>query len=624
MYLTIARFVPFAKIICAMSVCAEPCLPALKAALADPSVSVSAPKKQCPQTHSLIRWLKAKSGGATFQEIAEFMKEHPQWPFQETLQKNAEAALARASLSDSQIIDWFAKFSPLTCQGVECYVDALRRAGRSGEAKKVVAAVWPKVEMTESQQQNMCVKYASLLTPHDHFARSSHLLNQDHSLGEKLIAHLPEKFRIILRARLIFKNNLKNKVGDPENRFSRLTHEQRQDPGLIYDYLRSLRAAEENKGMAAVFEKFSDHLDPQLVVRERHILTRRLMDEERYQDAYKVIKEHRLTKGEDFANSEWLAGWIALRGLKKPEIAEKHFRQLLENVSSPISVARATYWLGRTHDAQKQHKKAHECYSKAACHPGTYYGQLAHEKLQGEKPKVALAALKTPPEVQKKFHQRPFVIALKLLGKASAPDHHLMPFVLALSKDLSLQERPLLIELAAQLGSTSLAVHTTKHVTKTELPMIPQAFPLISKALKPHIKGDIAFVHAIIRQESRFQADAVSSAGAMGLMQIMPATAQQISKKFGVSYKKLTDTKSNVTLGSHHLKDLLEHYKGSHILAAAAYNAGAEAVNQWLEQYGDPRDPTVDTCDWVEKIPYAETRNYVQRVMENLHCYRGR
>lgn len=630
-HLTIPRIDPFAKIVF-MTICiispifaeSAPCTAALKQVLEDSSTSVTVPKKSCPQTYGVIGWLKAKRNNATFQEVATFLNEHPGWPFQETIQKNAEAALAKSPLPPAQTIAWFKKFPPVTAQGVELYADALKAVNKNEEAKNVVATAWKNLDLSADLQKKWFAKYGTHLTAQDHFVRASSLLNKDNSMGEKLISFLPEKYRQIMATRLTFKNHAQNKTSGAENGFTKLTALQQQDPGLIYDYLRYHRQLENNKAMAHIFDKYASHIDPALVVKERHILTRRFLDENNHQDAYKVIKMHGLTSGEDFANSEWLAGWIALRMLRKPDIAEKHFLHLHKNVSSPISVARATYWLGRTYEALNQKSKATDYFKKAADHPATYYGQLALEKLHGSKPKLTLKSVQASKDVAAKFNQRPFVIALKVLGAANAPEHQMLPFVLALAQSLSAQEQALLVDLAAKIGSPYFAVQATKHTAKKAIPLIPEAFPTLTKDLKPHIKGESAFVHAIIRQESRFQADAVSTAGAMGLMQIMPATGKEIARKFGVKYNKLSDKQSNVSLGSYHLKDLLGKYEGSYILAAAAYNAGADAVKKWIDTNGDPRHPHVDTCDWVEKIPYAETRNYVQRVMENLHCYRGR
>lgn len=603
------------------------CQPYLSQALtSDPTRVILPPEKTCPQTHNLVAWLKARRATPAYPAIAMFLNKNPAWPLQQALRKKAEEDLIDNSYPSKKVLRWFQQFPPLSTAGIEAYADSLLNLQNKESALKLIKTAWRTADLSMAQQKRWLSKYGSMLKATDHFARATFLLNEEKKQIDDLRPHLHQSQKALIETRLAFF------AKDPlaEKKLAALSKENAKaalkDPGLLYERVKWLRRLDRNTQMLAFIlsKEVRQYVPAELIWKERNLLTRRLMDEKRYADAYQLIKEHNLKNGEDFANGEWLAGWLALRFLDKPKQALIHFQTLYNNVKSPISIARAAYWIGRTFEALKKTTDAKTWFGKAQQHGATYYGQLAAQHLTGKNVSISVKTPTIPVADQKAFEAKPIIQLIHLLGKAGASTDQLEPFFLAaIEKGLQNHEQVLLIHLAHQYGDAYTRVLIAKKSTKTHAPLIPAAYPKLP--LQDHKKLAVApaVVHAIIRQESRFKADALSSAGAMGLMQLMPETAKRTAKKFDLPLKSLYRPDANVQIGSHHLKELMDKYDQSLILTAAAYNAGSTAVQNWIQIYGDPRAPDVDTHDWVELIPYAETRNYVQRVLENYHCYQG-
>jgi soluble lytic murein transglycosylase len=362
--------------------------------------------------------------------------------------------------------------------------------------------------------------------------------------------------------------------------------------------------------------------------------------------AYRIAAGHGLEQGLGFAEGEWLAGWLALRSLDRPGVAYRHFEHLSQGVSSPISLARSAYWAGEAARALAAHgaqgatasaeggakggnwlAKADDWYLKAAKHGTTFYGQLAARRLghavaietQGE-----TAAGPAPGAAARAaFEGREMVQAVRLLGELGQTKLH-KRFLLrlkALAEDA--EDFVLVAELARQQGRPDIAVRVAKEARKAGVLLFDDLFP--SRRLPETKSPEPALVLAVIRQESAFYTGAISGAGARGLMQIMPATARRVARQIKIRYsrkKLLSDPEYNLRLGRAYLAGLTEKYDGSYILALAAYNAGPARANRWMRDFGDPRTPEVDPVDWIESIPFNETRNYVQRILESLVVYR--
>jgi soluble lytic murein transglycosylase len=347
-----------------------------------------------------------------------------------------------------------------------------------------------------------------------------------------------------------------------------------------------------------------------------------------HQLAYRLVSNHGLTSGEAFADAEWLSGWLSLRFLNQPQRAAEHFSHLSENVSSPVSLSRALYWRAQAAEALGRRDEAEQMLSQAARFNFTYYGQLAATRGS------LTASLSLPDtsrisnEARTRFENRELVRALRLMAEVGAQrDFESIAFYLDDFLD-DPQEIELLAQMAREQSYHRTALRNAKAGLFRNVVATNAAYPLIDLPSYVQTGGrpEPALVFAIIRQESEFDASAVSHANAHGLMQLIPSTAQMQARRVGMTYQRsaLSDPQYNMTLGASHLADLIDDFGGSYVLAIAAYNAGPSRAREWIVDWGDPRSRSVDVVDWVELIPFAETRNYVQRVMENLQVYRHR
>ena len=345
--------------------------------------------------------------------------------------------------------------------------------------------------------------------------------------------------------------------------------------------------------------------------------------------AYKLATSHFQTDGADFAEAEWLAGWIALRKLNRPDEALRHFQTLYDNVSYPVSRARAAYWLARTYEVKEQNNTATRWYREAASYITCFYGQLAAGHLLESERK----SLPKEPEPSDKdvaaFEARDLTHVVRLLADFDDRRREVRSFMIAIARTAKTPiDWTLATRLAQDTGRYDLAVAISKLALQNGVVLSNSGYP----ALEPVNAAseqfpDPTILHAVVRQESAFDAEAISNAGARGLMQLMPETALRVARRLKMPFSKnrLTrDPTYNLRLGQAYLADMLGEYDGSLILALAAYNAGPVRVERWLETYGDPGPSIYDAIDWTESIPFSETRNYVQRVLENLAVYRSR
>jgi len=581
----------------------------------------------CPLSSRLILWLQLQNSlertNMSFSKVTTFLHNNPDWPLRDRIQSHAEENLKETD-NRSTIRKWFDENPPLTAKGATFYARALMKAGRQNAAKKVARNAWINFDFDATSLKSFWKEFKEYLSQEDHYRRVDRLLMREKTDAARVMfPWLNKNHKHLADARI----SLILKAGDVDSKVSKVPLNLTSDPGLVYDRIKWHRRKEHNTHMFALFETASQPKeDEELWWKERNLLIRRMMDDGRYKDAYDLAKNHGLTNGENFANGEWLAGWIALRMLKKPTVALEHFQILYENVKSPISIARAAYWASRAASALNRREEAQTWMAKAKVHPGTYYGQLAlRGSVTGATPPLHS---KRPPidgTLREKFESRTMVKAIQLLCTVGAK-HLIEPFGIKLSQELTDPgEQILLIELAAKACGPYYGVLASKKLPMKNVPLIEAAYPILPRQFqKDTNKTNSALVHAIIRQESRFKADAMSPAGAQGLMQLMPKTALQTAKKTKIRLGSLSDPNVNLPLGCAHLSELLDHFKGSMILSIAAYNAGVKAVESWLVKYGDPRHQGVDLIDWIETIPYAETRNYVQRVWENYAYYAQR
>ncbi len=588
-------------------------------------------------------WKKLVNEPASPTEIINFLSTHTEWPLKNLLTKKLEMALTGQE-NRQILISWFQDNPPLTAEGSFIYIKLLLNTGKRDEASALIKKTWVQNDFSPSMAKTFKSTFRGNISTEDDMKRVNRLLYKEDIKGaQEMLRWLSSSQQDLVKTRIAL-------IQEKTNANQSLANIKifiKDHPGLLFNQIKWNRRQKNNQKAMQLLQCLEKNTEESEYAdewwQERNILGRRMIEEKRFQDAYRVMQGHRLVSGENFANAEWLLGWLQLRFLNQTFEAYQRFQRLFEKVKTPISKARAAFWAGEAAKELGKTEQSNGWYKISSEHPATYYGQLSISRLNAQGIKLAsikkLMSLVPSPLVRKRFEERELVKVIRLISKTEKKEL-IAPFFIRLGHIIQdPAEHELLVDLAHNNGSSHAAVETAKKVSQLKAPMIKTAYPLLSTSLqkvihetnhsltlfssKKHLFN--SFVHAIIRQESRFNPNALSPAGAKGLMQLMPATAQREIKRTSSSKTaSLFDTKNNLTLGTSHISSLLNDYDGSLILAAAAYNAGKRAVSEWITLFGDPRNSTTDTISWIELIPYAETRNYVQRVMENFIIYQER
>lgn len=584
-----------------------------------------------PLPKRLVRWLDySRAGsGASFEEIALFIEQATDWPQPNALQRRAEEAIA-PSTPAGDIIAWFEKRSPLTVDGKTALGAALLDKGERERGVALLREAWVGGTFGVLQERQFLNRFRHHLRAEDDSARLDRLLwDQQLDAARRQILRVDAAHKQLAQARLA----LIGAKGNIQAALDKIPAGLRSDPGLVFERLRWLRRKEKYDDAIQILKSPpADLVRPDLWWPERALIARKAFQKGYISEAYQIVREHGLREGAGFAEAEWMAGWIALRFLEDKEVAYRHFKHLYETAQTSVTRARGAYWTGRAAEALGQPETAREWYRNAANFVTSYYGQLAAAKFdhEGQWP-LPSDPLPSPEDIEA-FNGHELAQAVNLLAEADASDL-IRPFILRLHE---LADRPGLKALAAGLAvrhaRTDLAVLVARRADREGVTLGTSGWPMPDhlKIETPNggVSPEKALVLALIRQESGFNEKAVSSAGARGLMQLMPATAKSLAKSLKVPYQKpqqLTANPAlNVKLGVAYLGQLLDIFNGSYIMALAAYNAGPGRVSKWSRDNGDPRDRDVDAIDWIEMIPFTETRNYVQRVMESLQVYRRR
>lgn len=555
-----------------------------------------------------------------FRGITQLLRESPDWPKQRTLRIAAEKAMPDG-LSDAEVTRWFDDFPPKTADGMERYLAALKRQGRTEDLKKNVSDWWRTSALTPDQQSLIYNTYGMYLTKTDHLARLNTQMAAKSFTNARTIARmLGHGYPALVEARVALAMN----AGTVERLVDSVPPNLRNDPGLMYERAKWRRINNFDIGAIEILHNQPPGVsNPEDWWVERQILARRLIERNDYKSAYLLVSDHRLDAGKSYAEAEFMSGWLALRYLKEPWKAFEHFEALYNKTETALSRSRGAYWAGRASDALKHPEIARQWYQTAAGNQTTFYGQLAIARLdQQYRPPQQKAPVKTVAG-QAEFNRLDMVQAARLLNQAGFRDDT-TEFLNALADKTTKPEHYLyLAELSRDLDHLQNAVKIAKKGLQKNIILMDHAFPTILQRMRS-VTIEWALVHALIRQESAFDYAALSPVGARGLMQLMPATAAETARKNGISLGKdgLSNPDKNVQLGSAYLKQLLNRYDGSYPLALAAYNGGMGRVDKWLNEYGDPRTGKVDIVDWIEQIPISETRNYVQRVLEAVYIYR--
>lgn len=577
-----------------------------------------------PLIPQLIRWLwlQTANSGASFEDIASFIETKPDWPAREALLRRAEEAMNGAT-GEGRIIAWFDAHPPETGLGLLRLGEALLRLGREAEAFPVMRRAWVDGNLALRDEKILWAEFGQRFSNADNAARADRLLwDGNIEAARRMLPRLDSDARRLVETRIALANN----VAGAEKLVAGLPAQLREDGGLAYDRLRWQRKRGMDDGVEALLYNAPDDLGrAEKWWVERHLRARKAMAEGRISEAYRLAAGHGLKGGSALAEAEWLAGWIALRLLQEPQTALKHFTKLQDSVRYPVSLSRAGYWLGRTHDALGNAEQARQSYAEAARHSTTFYGQLAAHAVNPGSPLELPESTQVSAETTRHFERREVVRVARILVELDQEDR-LRPFILRLVHTAdNPEEHKLVAQLARNLRRVDLAVTATKRSARQNIILVRESFPLVEPMLHTN-EPETALVLALSRQESEFNQFAVSPAGARGLMQLMPATAKGVAKEIKTTYQQASltnDAGYNVRLGAYYLNGLLQNWSSNYVLALAAYNAGEGRVRRWIRDWGDPRQPHVDVIDWIELIPFSETRNYVQRVLEGVQIYRA-
>ena len=589
-----------------------------------PVAEAMADKAKDPLLAKVVYWLDLMrfNSGHDFSDYADFMEENPDWPGQTSLQTQAEIAMP-SDLPVKKVLAFFGQREPVTFAGTTQLARALQAGGDKAQAAAVVRRGWVELDSGEDDEKQFLAKYGAVLKSEDHVARLDRLLwDGKQDATKRMMGRVDAAHRALAEARVALRNEKKN----ADKLVAKVPKSLQRDAGLVYERARFRRRKEKYESIPDLFfPPLKEVSRPDMLWREIDDAARRALARGQVKIAYKLAIQHGATDGTAFAEGEWLAGWIALRFLHEPKTAYAHFTRLHGGVGSPISKARAAYWAGRAAEELKKKEDAKSWYAEAAQWPTTYYGQLAAQR-SGLRGPLQFATVPEPTGPQAaEFGKRELARIVQQLSEIDQADRAKAFLLKLVDLAKTPTEHRLTAELAASLGRNDLMVATAKASRLDGIEMVDQLYPVL--AVPPGDRPEAALTLAIIRQESAFQSDALSSAGALGLMQLMPATAKSVAGKVGLPYSKprlTSDPTYNMMLGRAYLGELIEDYGGSYVLAIAGYNAGPRRVAEWIGRNRDPRMKSVDAVDWVESIPLSETRNYVQRVLENLQVYRHR
>lgn len=574
----------------------------------------------------LVLWLRLRDGLGGWGEYQAFLARDPGWPNRDTIRRHAERAMPQA-LPATVKLAFFREQPPLTGSGAQRLAEALEATGQQAAADKEIVHAWRTMSLTEAERQAILADHEALVAPED-LARLDMLLWR--GLTGEATAMLPRVSsdqQALAKARIAVRQDADGSTALIAAVPARL----RDDPGLAYERYRyrvEKGRWDEAEGFLVARSTSAEALGrPDYWMERRANLARQALRDGHVSTAYALAANNYGDErsGADYADAEWVAGYVALTEMEDPQLAATHFQRFQAAVFTPISLGRAGYWLGLARERAGEPEAAKAAYLTGARYQTSFYGQLAAQRI-GAGADAGVAGGEAVADWRSAAFQNDSVVQAGLLLASAGDDARAMQFLRQAAKSLPPDQRAALAQMQIDQGRPHVGLRIAKDAAADGVMLPSQYYPLHAMAGEDW-PVPAEFALAIARQESEFNAAAASPAGARGLMQLMPATAQATAAKIGAPYDpaRLTaDPLYNATLGTAYLGAMLDNYGGSYILAAAAYNAGPGRVSQWLVTYGDPRRGQVDAVRWIESIPYEETRNYVMRVLESLHVYRAR
>ena len=595
-----------------------------------PTALKTAKKAKDKSIYNFIQWrhLLTKGNKASYYEYKTFIDANEDYPRIGRIKYLAEHKLSTKSISPKKIIDWYSVNEPLSGFGKMILGESFILQGNIEKGTSLIKDGWITAELSKSELRFYRKKFKKYLNADDYIKRADYLAwNNKYWDLQRLIRYLPKDYELLYTARQL----LMSKSYGVDNAISKVPAKFKNDAGLNYDRLKWRRKRGRIDSSLEILLKVKNTKDylvrPDKWWIEREIISRSLIYKKKYELAYKISSKHALTDGPEYAAAEWMSGWIALSFLDDPLLAKDHFENFYNNVSYPISTSRGAYWLAKTYQKLGKQDLATEWFEKAAKFLTTYYGQLAFIELKPNETFELSKDIEVSKEYKEYFYKKELVKITYLLHELNE-DKYAKHILRHLANDkIDSGSEILAAELATSIDRFDFAIQIAKIASYEKRFHNTFNYPIISTP--NYINGrkipETAFILSIIRQESEFDLSANSHAGAKGLMQLMPYTAKLVAKQANLPYSKSRLTKDaeyNINLGSHYIAGLMLEYDGAYPFAIAAYNAGPKRVRYWKKINKNPQKNQINYVDWIELIKFKETRNYVQRVLENYNVYR--
>ena len=595
-----------------------------------PNALKTAKKAKDKSIYNFIQWrhLLTKGNKASFYDYKNFIDKNNDYPRIGRVKYLAEHKLTTDTIAPKKIIDWFDENESLSGFGKMILGESFILTGDTQKGTLLIKEGWITAELSKSQLRFYRKKFKKYLNAEDYIKRADYLAwNNKYWDLKRLLRYLPKDYELLYTARQL----LMSKSYGVDNAISKVPSKFKNDAGLNYDRLKWRRKrgrVESSLEILLNIKNTKDYLvRPDKWWIEREIISRSLIYKKKYELAYKVASKHALTDGPEFAAAEWMSGWIALSFLNDPLLAKDHFENFYNNVGYPISTSRGAYWLAKTYDKLGKKDLAKQWFEKAANFLTTYYGQLAFMEIYPNQNFELSKDMEVSKDYRNIFFKKELVKTIHLLDELNEDKYakHILRYLA--NDDIDKGSEILAAELATDIDRFDFAIQIAKIASYEKRFHNTFNYPIISTPTL--INGrkipETAFILSIIRQESEFDLTANSHAGAKGLMQLMPYTAKLVAKQANLPYSKsrLTrDAEYNINLGSHYIAGLILEYDGAYPFAIAAYNAGPKRVRYWKKINKNPQKNQINYVDWIELIKFKETRNYVQRVLENYNVYR--
>jgi len=578
---------------------------------------------------NLVTWLHLKKNGnqATFTDYKNFIEKNSNYPRISRLRYMAEHKIILENTTPKTVINWFGDSMPLSGMGKIKLGESYLKIGEVELGIKFIKSGWKKANLSKRDVKYYRKKFRKILTTQEHLERADYLAwNNQYWDLKRMLPYLPKKEQLLYNARFIL---MTNSYG-VDKAISDVPKELINDLGLQYNRLKWRTRRNRLDGSLEILRKFHGEetlVYPKLWWKLRENITRDLIYEKKYSLAYEVSSNHHLEEGPEFADAEWISGWLALSFLNKRDLAINHFKNFYNNVGYPISLARGAFWLGLAYEKNNNLDEAKKYFTEGSKFTNTYYGQLSFNKIKlGQNFKLS-SEHRVSDGYEKEFNKNELIKHVRLLKEMDKTEFSKDILKHLATLNVEKGSEILAAKLSTEVGRFDYAIQISKQASYEKrfinlfnYPIIPIPSEINGKQMPSQ-----ELLLAIIRQESEFDARANSHVGAQGLMQIMPSTAKLVARNLNATYSKSllkSDPTYNIKLGTYYFNSLLEDYDGVFPFAIGAYNAGPNRIKSWVKRYGDPNKGEINFIDWVELIRFKETRNYVQRVIENINVYK--